>query len=61
MKTKEELNTLKEEVEKLGEKLKELSEDEFKEVTGGTGRLSLQGVTLAPEEAKSEFFKLEAR
>ena len=37
MKTKEELKQLKEEVEKLGEKLKGLSEDELKEVTGGDG------------------------
>lgn len=35
MKTKEELNALKEEVEAVGKKLKDLSEDELKEVTGG--------------------------
>ena len=35
MKTKEELKQIKEEVETLGKKLKELSEDELKEVTGG--------------------------
>ena len=36
MKTKEELNVLKEEVKALNKKLAELSEDELKEVTGGT-------------------------
>ena len=36
MKTKEELNALKEEVETLNKKLAELSEDELAEVAGGT-------------------------
>ena len=35
MKTKEELNALKEEVETLNKKLAELSEDELKQVAGG--------------------------
>ena len=35
MKTKEELNALKNEVEALNAKLAELNEDEMKEVTGG--------------------------
>ena len=35
MKTKEELNALKEEVETLNKKLAELSEDELKLVVGG--------------------------
>ena len=35
MKTKEELNALKEEVETLNKKLAELTEDELKLVTGG--------------------------
>ena len=35
MKTKEELNTLKNEVESLNRKLAELSEDEMNEVAGG--------------------------
>lgn len=35
MKTKEELNALKEEVETLNKKLAELSEDELKAVSGG--------------------------
>ena len=35
MKTKEELNTFKEEVETLNKKLAELTEEELKQVTGG--------------------------
>ena len=35
MKTKEELNALKEEIETLNKKLAELSEDELKQVAGG--------------------------
>ena len=35
MKTKEELNALKEEVEDLNKKLAELSEDELKQINGG--------------------------
>ena len=35
MKSKEELNELKEEVEKLDEKLHELTEEELAQVTGG--------------------------
>ena len=37
MKTKEELNALKNKVKDLNAKLAELSEDELKEVTGGGG------------------------
>ena len=36
MKTKEELNALKEDAETLNKKLAELTEDELKPVTGGT-------------------------
>ena len=35
MKTKEELNALKEEVETLNEKLHELTDEELEQVTGG--------------------------
>ena len=35
MKSKEELNALKEEVETLGKKLAELTEEELEQVTGG--------------------------
>ena len=37
MKTKEELNVLKEEVETLNKKLHELTEEELKQVSGGFG------------------------
>lgn len=37
MKTKEELNTLRNELEGLKRKLAELTEDELQMVTGGTG------------------------
>lgn len=36
MKTKEELNALKNEIEELNNKLKELTEDELKEINGGS-------------------------
>ena len=36
-KTKEELDALKEEVEAVNEKLSELTEEEIKQVSGGTG------------------------
>ena len=39
MKTKEELNALKAEVEALNKKLAELSEDELAQVTGGWGKI----------------------
>ena len=38
MKTKEELNTLKEEVETVSKKLHELSEEELEKVNGGVAR-----------------------
>ena len=37
MKTQEELNTLKEEVETLNNKLSELSEEEMEQLSGGMG------------------------
>ena len=39
MKTKEELNALKEEVETVSKKLHELTEEELAQVSGGGGRL----------------------
>ena len=39
MKTKEELNALKEEVETLNEKLAELTEEELAQVAGGSVKL----------------------
>ena len=38
MKTKEELNKLKEEVEELNKKLVDLSEEELEQIAGGTYR-----------------------
>ena len=40
MKTKEELNALKEEVETLNKKLAELTEEELNQVTGGVNPLA---------------------
>ena len=40
MKTKEELNALKEEVETLNKKLRELTPEELEQVTGGTPDIS---------------------
>ena len=39
MKTKEELNAIKEEVENLNKKLKELTEEELEQVTGSGPKL----------------------
>ena len=39
MKTKEELNALKEEVEALNKKLRELTDEELEQVTGGGPKL----------------------
>ena len=41
MKTKEELNALKEEIETLNKKLAELTEDELEQVTGGIGDIDI--------------------
>ena len=46
MKTKEELNELKEEVETLNEKLHELTEEELAQVTGGARGASPQKDSL---------------
>ena len=45
-KTKEELNTLKTEFESLTTKLKELTEDELEQVTGGGNPLPVQAATI---------------
>ena len=44
MKTKEELNALKEEVEALNKKLDELSEDELEQVSGGSTDESIDDI-----------------
>ncbi len=49
MKTKEELNELKREVETLNQKLAELSEDELAEVTGGMQGSAIE--SLLPTKA----------
>ena len=64
MKTKEELNALKEEVENVNRKLHELSEEELEQVNGGFENLIKTivglvaqpiGVTIAlPKDTKSE-------
>ena len=41
MKTKEELNALKEEIETLNKKLAELTEEELAQVSGGVERLAV--------------------
>ncbi len=43
-KSKEELNALKEEVEAVNEKCRELTEEELKEVTGGSMGPNVAGV-----------------
>ena len=43
MKSKEELNKIKEEVEAVNEKLAELTEEEIAQVTGGLARHSSPG------------------
>ncbi len=59
MKTKEELNALKEEVETLNKKLAELSEEELKQVSGGVkheyGIIELDFVSHSYGEYASNF------
>ena len=67
MKTKEELNTLKEEVETVSKKLHELTDEELEQVSGGTqvgfvpipcsvgdsdARASFTGQTMTPKASK---------
>ena len=56
-KTKEELNTLKEEYEALSVKLKELTDDELMQVTGGEHQVNKPGKDFVL--AESEEFSLE--
>ena len=46
MKTKEELNKLKEEVEAVNEKLQELTEEELEQVSGGVAHLGTTWVRI---------------
>ena len=52
MKTKEELNAPKEEVETQDEKIKELTDEELAQVTGGVREDAIPS-TLAPDEESS--------
>ena len=62
MKTKEELSELKEEVEILSRKLRELNEDELKQVSGGdieiTCELILQYIDSGNDRMAAGYFKL---
>ena len=49
MKTKEELNVLKEEVETLNEKIRELTPEELKQVIGGSGKSDCEVPSYNPE------------
>ena len=53
MKTKEELNALKEEVETLNKKLHELTEEELEQVSGGWGYSEYE-IFLFPCDKKHE-------
>ena len=48
MKTKEELNELKEEVETLNKKLRELTEEELAQVSGGARPVGDDGLAPIP-------------
>lgn len=50
MKTKEELNAIKEEVEALNKKLSELNDDELKQIVGGMK-------VVVEEEEETSWFK----
>lgn len=53
MKTKEELNALKEEVEALNKKLHELTDEELAQVTGGWVYQDIE-ITLESENGEGE-------
>ena len=54
MKTKEELNALKEEVETLNKKLRELNEEELVQVTGGGWVYQDIEISLESENGEGE-------
>ena len=54
MKTKEELNALKAEVENLNKKLAELSEDELTQIAGGTGSHQCPCASFCANNSKEE-------
>ena len=51
MKTKEELNTINEEVEALNKKLAELSDEELEQVVGGNGQAPVLKAGKAEKDA----------
>ena len=55
MKTKEELNALKEEVETLNQKLAELTEEELAQVSGGDAPSILTKLDLEPNASEYGF------
>ena len=57
MKTKEELDALKEEVEAVNKKLAELSEEELEQVTGGIGIYEFHFYSL---NDKQSFTKMDS-
>ena len=52
MKTKEELNIIKEEIETLNEKLAELTEEELEQVTGGVSNPSIFPLSLRKADSE---------
>ncbi len=55
MKTKEELNALKEEVENLNKKLAELTEEELKQISGGFNIIEDNG--YKPASGKEDMWR----
>ena len=56
MKSKEELNELKEEVETLNEKLHELTEEELAQVTGGVVAPQSDAFLLSPYDGIAQIW-----
>ena len=52
MKSKEELNIIKEEVETLNKKLQELTEEELEQVTGGVSNPSIFPLSLRKADSE---------
>ena len=60
MKTKEELNALKEEVETLNKKLAELTDDELAQVTGGANEIVANAALQVSDNALQKVLDKEA-
>lgn len=52
MKTKEELNALKNKIEDINKKLADLTEDELRMVTGGDSTITLHNLPVGPNDDK---------